>query len=86
MEPILTTKHFVVDRKIQTTHVILKMSKVSTHVETVRHMQSSRRCEMTERQRGEAWGGKEQTMDKQLNNYGRCGIPSQVKLKPHSIR
>lgn len=86
MEPILTTKHFIVGRKIQTTRVVPKMSKVSMRVETVRHVQSSRRCEITEGQRGEAWGGEEQTMDKQLNNYGRCGIPSQVKLKPCSIR
>ena len=86
MEPILTMKCFVVGGKIQTTHVIPKMSKVSMHVETVRRVQSSGRCEITEGQRGEVWGGEERTMDKQLNNYGRCGIPSQVKLKPHSIR
>ena len=59
MEPILTMKHFVVGGKIQTTHVILKMSKVSMRVETVRRMQSSGRCEITEGQRGEAWGGEE---------------------------
>ena len=86
MEPILTTKHFIVGGKIQMTCVVPKMSKVSMCVETVRRMQSSGRCEIMEGQRGEVWGGEERTMDKQLNNYGRCGIPSQVKLKPRSIR
>ena len=55
MELILTMKCFIVGGKIQIMCVVPKMFKVSMHVETVRCMQSGRRCEITEGQRGEVW-------------------------------